>query len=820
MADAPKTGLNDQVEELLVQWQLAFEDGVELSVEQLCSDAPELHDQVTRGIKALKATSWMLDDEEEHATSRPKLSLQETALPESKLQVSEFISSIGNSGVIADNSLLDNYSKENWSSAKQLAEKLVEDKVLTQYQARVLLEQSDIPLLLDRYLILDVLGEGGMGIVFKALHRSMDRIVALKMLPPFAVSSDEKVARFKREIKAVASIAHPNVVAAYDAHQFDGTWFLVMEYVKGMNLAETVLKNGPIPPDEAVNIVSQIASGLAEAHRHGIVHRDIKPSNIMLSDKGIPKLLDLGLASTKQLAQELEHTKLTNDGIAMGTIDYMSPEQAADSTKADERSDIYSLGCTLYFLLSGKALFESATAIETVVAHREREAPTLSSLDSEIPQRVQSVFRKMIAKKPQDRQASAEQVVRELSGASPVTASATVSSSAASKTDSKHGTSGGRLIKALPKALLLGSILAIAGWIGWQSFGDSGEEISDSERRDVAKWILTSEGTIDVDTALGPQQLIDASEIPDGEFSIYGIDLSADLSNTNSLEPLKKLKDLRSLGLTGFSSIDHASLSGLKRLERLQLGSCRIDQQTASAIGNMVQLQYLDLSSSELADGNLEFLKKLKRLEELDLTAAGFNPQQLEVLQRLPRMTTLSLSSSEVVNSDFVYLPDHLESLTLIDCDIDDQGLTPIAQMQNLVDLDLDGTKVTNEGIKQLSKLGQLYKLDLSNTEVTASGLKALKSFPSLESLVLNGITIDDEKVEAIKSLERITHLDLYKTELSDEQFLSLSSLMQLESVSIEIDSISESALEKFHSNAPWCKVELIVGDLDYLEDE
>ncbi len=157
----------------------------------------------------------------------------------------------------------------------------------------------------NRLRRLDTIGSGGMGLVFKALHRSMDRIVALKVLPRFAVNSPEKVRRFQREIKATARLTHPNVVAAYDAHESNGTFFLVMEYVDGENLHEHVQRTGPLPVGDAVNIISQISSGLEQAHQSGIVHRDIKPTNIMLATDGTAKLLDLGLARTREIGRSL-----------------------------------------------------------------------------------------------------------------------------------------------------------------------------------------------------------------------------------------------------------------------------------------------------------------------------------------------------------------------------------------------------------------------------------------------------------------------------------------------------------------------------------
>ena len=180
--------------------------------------------------------------------------------------------------------------------ARGLARRLIDQGKLTEYQAQVLLERRGDPLLIDRYIILDLLGSGGMGVVFQALHRSMDRVVALKVLPPGAVDSPEKLRRFRREVRAAAALSHPNIVTAYDADQSRGIPFLVMEYVEGRDLHRLVQQRGPLPVAVAVDYASQAARGLGHAHGKGIVHRDIKPSNLLRAADGTIKVLDLGLA--------------------------------------------------------------------------------------------------------------------------------------------------------------------------------------------------------------------------------------------------------------------------------------------------------------------------------------------------------------------------------------------------------------------------------------------------------------------------------------------------------------------------------------------
>ncbi len=206
-----------------------------------------------------------------------------------------------------------------------------------------------------RYRVLALLGAGGMGAVYKAEHRLMERLVALKVMAARLLGNAAMVERFRREVKAAARLAHPNIVTAHDAEQAGDLHFLVMEYVEGTDLARVVAERGPLPVGEACDYVRQAAMGLQHAHEHGMIHRDIKPHNLMLTPQGTVKMLDFGLA---RLAGEAgsQPGGGTAQGTVLGTVDYMAPEQADDAHQADIRSDIYSLGCTLYHLLSGRPL--------------------------------------------------------------------------------------------------------------------------------------------------------------------------------------------------------------------------------------------------------------------------------------------------------------------------------------------------------------------------------------------------------------------------------------------------------------------------------
>lgn len=296
------------------------------------------------------------------------------------------------------------------ASVEELLKTLIKQGLITKFQAQQVLAGKARHLVLGNYTLLDRIGAGGMGQVFKARHRRMERVVALKTLPASTMKDEEVVARFHREVIAAAKLRHPNIVAADDADEANGVHFLVMEYVDGRDLSHVVKSDGPMSVGAAVDCILQAACGLQFAHGEGVVHRDIKPSNLLLDKRGVVKILDMGLARIESNDAN-SRTELTGTGMMMGTVDYVAPEQAVDSKKADARSDIYSLGCTLYYLLNGRAPYMGESAMSRLLAHRDQMIPSLSELRNDVPGGLDDVFKKMIAKLPEQRHQSMTEVI-------------------------------------------------------------------------------------------------------------------------------------------------------------------------------------------------------------------------------------------------------------------------------------------------------------------------------------------------------------------------------------------------------------------------
>jgi serine/threonine protein kinase len=291
------------------------------------------------------------------------------------------------------------------TDGESLAKHLVRAGKLTKYQATAVYQGKIKHLKFGDYIVEDTIGKGGMGRVLKARHCHMKRTVALKVLAPHLMNNKRAVQRFYRELEIAGQLSHPNIVTAHDAGEDHGVHYLVMEYVDGQDLAIVLRERGRIPVDQAIDYMLQAAHGLKYAHDQGVIHRDIKPGNLFLNKQGVVKILDMGLArlTLLDLVNVPGDAGLTKLGQVLGTADYLAPEQAMDARIADERSDIYSLGCTLYRLITGKPPYEGETFMLKVKAHEQAAIPSLFVERPDVAERLDATFKKMVAKLPDDR---------------------------------------------------------------------------------------------------------------------------------------------------------------------------------------------------------------------------------------------------------------------------------------------------------------------------------------------------------------------------------------------------------------------------------
>jgi serine/threonine-protein kinase len=347
-----------------------------------------------------------------------------------------FLQLLQDHGILKDGQV-DEAGRFAAESVVALAEMLIGEGWLTRFQAQQLLRHECPRLVIGPYLLLDELGQGGMGQIFKAQHRRLHRLVALKLIRTECLGSAETVARFQREARAAARLNHPNIVTLYDANVIDDVHFLALEYVPGIDLHQRVKKNGPLSVEDTCECLRQVASGLQHAFEMGMVHRDIKPSNFLVARKAslqttdtaeeapaatpplkscLVKILDMGLARLIEPEGE-QDGGITREGAVFGTPDFIAPEQARNARTADIRSDLYSLGCTAYFLLTGRPPFAEGTALEKLLMHQLDEPPRLEKLRPDVPEPLVAIVRKLMAKNPADRYARPADLLHALASA-------------------------------------------------------------------------------------------------------------------------------------------------------------------------------------------------------------------------------------------------------------------------------------------------------------------------------------------------------------------------------------------------------------------
>lgn len=289
---------------------------------------------------------------------------------------------------------------------KALAKALVEQELLTRWQAAQLLAGRS-SFFLGKYKLIDLLGRGGMGGVFLAEHTMMQRAVALKIIPKQLGRDPALLERFLTEARAIAALDHPNIVHAYNVDNEGDRYYLVMEFVEGQDLRRMVETDGPLDFQKAVDYTRQTADGLAHAHSRNMIHCDIKPGNLLVNRQGVVKILDLGMA---RLGGREENGQGEANDRVLGTVDYMAPEQALESPTLDHRVDIYALGCTLYYLLTGRPPFPEGTIPERIMKHQSQEPQSIAQLRPGVPADLVEICCKMMAKDPADRYQTAEEV--------------------------------------------------------------------------------------------------------------------------------------------------------------------------------------------------------------------------------------------------------------------------------------------------------------------------------------------------------------------------------------------------------------------------
>lgn len=332
-------------------------------------------------------------------------------------EVKSFLKTILRSGLLDQEQLeaiLRRVPPDLRKDAETLAEHLVKTGTLSRFQAHKLLRGTALGLVLGPFQVLAPIGRGGMSTVYLARDTRSQLLLALKVLPPKRAREEDRVlARFRREMEMCQRVAHPHIAWTYEVGVYRGVYYIAMEYIPGRSLRRLVSEKGPLSVSHAARLFAEVAAALDHAHTQGLIHRDLKPSNILITPHDHAKVLDLGLAMV-QGEEGADRQVVGGQGYVVGTMDYIAPEQTEDAAAVDPRSDVYALGCSLYYALTGQPPFPGGTSREKIHRQRTEEPVPLTELVPSIPPDFAALVARMMAKRPEERIATAAEVRQEL----------------------------------------------------------------------------------------------------------------------------------------------------------------------------------------------------------------------------------------------------------------------------------------------------------------------------------------------------------------------------------------------------------------------
>lgn len=657
------------------------------------------------------------------------------------LSRNQFLSLLDESGIFSakDVIALQETQDDSSETALDLAKTLVKNKKLNEFQIKMILQHKGDRLVLGDYLILREIGAGGMGKVYLAEHRRMKRKVALKTLPTKIALDEESIGRFQREVQAAAKLSHPNIVTAYDAGEAKGVSYFVMEYVDGINLSDLIKEHGVLQVDVAVNYIIQAAKGLGFAHSEGIIHRDIKPANLLLDLKGTVKILDMGLARIDNLEpSEVPVTQLTESGSVKGTLDYMAPEQAQNTHAADARSDIYSLGCSLYYLLTSRVMYPADSFVKKILAHLEQPIPSIQKQRPEVPDELEAIFQKMVSKEPVERYNSTAELIEALES---------IPFDQSSQTDQPQQEP--IQIQPGPRKIVLDEDLStlFSLYKDDECFSEYGRICLDSTvmqpkaRYPFMRWLLPLGFLALLWWAFSNQHLF-FSPLKNPAKTATGapekaVSNPADKKSTSPVNPADNDRAAASRAL---------ELGGVVEIsvdEEPQV----IEQLSELPAGNFQTKKILLHENKQVLDEDLKWFCYLKNLETLDLYDTNITDVGIAHLKALPALSKIDLYNTKT----------------------GDAGLEQLSQFGTLRSITMQHTAVTNEGLKYLSGLSSLDSLNLGNTGINDSGLAHLKSLAGLQWLQLSFTNVTDSGLLYLQDLKSLRELYLTETQVTDD---------------------------------------------------
>jgi serine/threonine protein kinase len=778
--------------------------------------------------------------------------------------VHEFLQLLEKSGLLTPQQLAEVGNRPE-DQPKTLAARLVAEGQLTSWQAKQLLagKGTKDQFFLGKYKLLELLGQGGMGAVYKAMQPGIARTVAIKKLHKQVLKQHKAVERFLREIRSAAAVDDPHVVRAYDANCDNDTYYLVMEYVPGKNLKSWIKEQKSLPVGWSCECIRQAALGLQHAHELGLLHRDVKSSNLLVTpgDDGLPlvKILDLGLA--RFASEAPEDGELTKSGQVLGTPDYMAPEQARDSKAADIRADIFSLGCTLFELLTGKFPFGGTSVMEKLLARATEDAIPVGSLRADVPSGLEAVVAKMLARDPKQRYSTPAAVAQALAPYAIGTAAAVSTHAranvprdwAAPVLDGPTDTTFKELheqiatlaaaeataslcstpTKARPAWLKFAAALAVAvvllivvsaliakrkgpsGTAGGKhkaSPEDSGPEAADSddEGRDSARpalkdparqdalWVFKLGGTVEVAVDPGGSSSKGTTGQNRGQLPDRIEAATAAKLPVTRFE----ITAIRIHGGVELSVDDFRRIAGMRHLESLSLSEARFAEADLAALSQLESLERLELADTSLFDTGIALLKKFPVLKVLDVSRTRITGAALDHLRAITTLTELNLAGTHLTDRDLrtVQKMPQIMALNLAGTDVQGPGLQGLRTLKNLLILDLSGMPMRDRALRHISGLESLEVLRLTRAKVADDDLRQLSGLSKLKEFALASTQVTGEGLKYLTWMTVLERLDLQETFVGDEGLKHLKELTALKQLRLRRTLVTDKGVPNLQS--------------------
>ena len=698
------------------------------------------------------------------------------------------------------------------------------------------------PKQLRDYKLLEQVGRGGMGTVFRATHDHLQKTVAVKLLPPERTSNPHAVARFRREMRAVGHLDHPNIVVAHDAGEADGTHFLVMEFIQGVDASRLVDLAGPLPAADAAEIIRQAALGLQHAHEHSLVHRDIKPSNLMITRKGHVKVLDLGLALLS--SQHAGGDELTDFSQPMGTVDYMAPEQAGDSHQVDIRADIYGLGCTFFKLLTGRSPYSGPgleTPLQKMMAHVSRPLPDLQAIRPEISAELVAVVNRMTTKSPADRYSTPAEVA---TAVLPFCGGANLGEllERAEKTPGRSNPVESFITQSLLSSPSRGTGPAsldgtqpgekVTPLLGAQSHQ---RELSAPLRRRPAKPVWIALGAFAVIAALtglvirlqtADGTLVLSVEDPNVNVEINGEPASAEVSIDGRTLTIEVEPGTHTLAVTTADGVrlktdDQFTIEagGTKQLtavfEKAQspTRSAGADEDPDLAVAEWVfsvggRVGILIGNEERWPRSRDELPRGKFKIKALDLNSCSFDDHELRRLQSVDAIDTLVLGYTKLTDAGLAHLKGHpsLKTLSITGTQLTDAAFDTLEHLPALERLGIgSNVKFTAQAWPRLKNLRNLEELGIANSRYydtkessfTNQDLASLQELPLLSSLSLTGTAVTEDGLAVLARIPALRSLQLtWAPATIDEGAAHLKKLPKLEHLAFSGVRVTDRGVE------------------------